>query len=380
VETKRSRLPGLSVVAMPVDTTEEAPGSRSGWLVTGGAGYIGSHVLHALRAAGERVVALDDLSTGRRSRVPAGVPLVVASVSDQRLVRETLRKYRLGGVVHLAAKKSVEESCADPLLYYRENLGGLLSMLQAMRAEGVRRMVFSSSAAVYGNPAGGPVDESARTQPESPYGRSKLVGEWMVRDVAAAHDISVVCLRYFNVVGCASPDLADVGGANLFPRIMERVAAQEPILVFGTDYPTRDGTCVRDYVHVQDLAEAHVHAARLTASRTCDELVNVGCGEGYSVLDVVEEFARNAGVSIGHAVRPRRPGDPAAVVADVGHATALLGWRARFGLGEMVSSTWAAGYAPARGRTAEAGRAAIGGATASGMPAAEDVFRLTVTG
>jgi UDP-glucose 4-epimerase len=318
------------------------PGNAQGWLLTGGAGYIGSHVLRALLAIGERVVVLDDLSTGDRSRVPAGVPLVVASVGDEATVRGVLREHRIGGVIHLAAKKSVEESCVDPLLYYQENLGGLVSVLQAMRAESVDRLVFSSSAAVYGTPDRAPVDEAAATSPESPYGRTKLVGEWMVRDAVAAYGVSAVCLRYFNVVGCAEPGLADAEGTNLFPRLLQRVAARQPVLVFGGDYPTEDGTCVRDYIHVQDLAEAHVAAARLTGSGRQDEVINVGCGRGYSVLDVVGEFARSAGRTIPYTVSPRRAGDPASVVADAGRAAGVLGWQARFGLPDMVSSAWRA--------------------------------------
>ncbi|HEX2806773.1 MAG TPA: UDP-glucose 4-epimerase GalE [Kineosporiaceae bacterium] len=323
------------------------------WLLTGGAGYIGSHVARAMLAAGQQVVVLDDLSSGDRSRIPAGVPLVVASVSDQDAVRHTLRTHRVSGVVHLAAKKSVEESCADPLHYYQQNLVGLLSLLQAMRAEAVGRLVFSSSAAVYGTPAEDGVDESAQTLPESPYGRTKLVGEWMVRDAATAYGISAVSLRYFNVVGCALPELADAAGANLFPRILQRVAAGLPVTVFGGDYPTLDGTCVRDYIHVQDLAEAHVAAAALTATEGCDEVINVGCGRGYSVLEVLAEFGRSARRPLVHIVAPRRAGDPASMVADAGRAASLLGWKARFGLAEMVASAWGAAMQP--GTAAEHG-------------------------
>jgi UDP-glucose 4-epimerase len=314
----------------------------STWLVTGGAGYIGSHVARALLRAGEYVVVLDDLSTGERSRVPHGVPLVVASVGDCEALRRALQGYAIEGVVHLAAKKSVEESCADPLRYYAENVAGLLSLLQAMRAEGVDRLVFSSSAAVYGTPEGLAVDETARTTPESPYGRSKLVGEWMAQDVAAAHGLGVVSLRYFNVVGCADPALADLNGVNLFPRILRGLGERRPVTVFGSDYPTPDGTCVRDYIHVEDLAEAHVAAARLTATPGCQEVVNVGCGRGHSVLEVLEEFSRAAGTPIRYTPAPRRAGDPVAMVADPARAAGVLGWRARRGLADMVGSAWRA--------------------------------------
>jgi UDP-glucose 4-epimerase len=312
------------------------------WLLTGGAGYIGSHVTRALLSAGQRVVVLDDLSTGDAARVPVGVPLVIASVADEAAVRRALRTHQVTGVIHLAAKKSVEASCADPLFYYRENLVGLLNLLHAMRAESVQRFVFSSSAAVYGTPVASAVDESAATSPQSPYGRTKLVGEWLVHDAATAYGISVVSLRYFNVVGSASPELADRAGSNLFPQVLQRMSERLPVTVFGADYATPDGTCVRDYIHVQDLAEAHVAAAGLTAI-SCDEVINIGCGAGHTVLEVLAEFGRSTGRAVPRVVAPRRPGDPAAMVADAGKAAAILAWKARFGLAEMVASAGVAG-------------------------------------
>jgi UDP-glucose 4-epimerase len=341
VETVRPAIPASRTTSELLAPVPASDGRRP-WLLTGGAGYIGRHVLRALLAAGERAVVLDDLSTGDVRSVPEDVPLVVGSVGDEALVRRVLREHLVAGVVHLAAKKSVAQSCADPLLYYRENLGGLLSLLQAMRAESVGRLVFSSSAAVYGTPLTDLVDESAPTRPESPYGRSKLAGEWMVRDTAAAHGMSVVCLRYFNVVGCADPELAERLGENLFPKVIERLRSGGPVQVFGGDYPTEDGTCVRDYVHVEDLADAHVAAAALAADGVRDEVINVGAGQGHTVLDVLETFARASGTSVAHVVSPRRPGDPAAMVADAGRAAEILDWRARHGLDAMVESSWAA--------------------------------------
>lgn len=317
------------------------------WLLTGGAGYIGAHVLRALQHAGHYVVVLDDLSTGQRSRVPASVPFVHASVADVVTVREVLRGHGVDGVIHLAAKKAVGESCENPLYYYEENLGGLIGVLSAMRQASVRRFVYSSSAAVYGTPAGADVDEECPARPESPYGRTKLVGEWIVSDAAAAYGMSTVCLRYFNVVGSADPALADVGGSNLFPRILDRLGDGVPVSVFGGDYPTADGTCVRDYVHVEDLASAHVAAAALTgraagSQAAGTELVNVGCGRGFSVLEVLDEFARVSGRQVPYVVGPRRPGDPASMVARAERAGELLGWSPSHGLQDMVGSAWAA--------------------------------------
>ncbi|MGZ4613129.1 MAG: UDP-glucose 4-epimerase GalE [Kineosporiaceae bacterium] len=323
------------------------------WLVTGGAGYIGAHVVRALLGAGKGVVVLDDLSTGTTGRVPPGMPVVQASVLDRDAVESALRIHRVEGVVHLAARKSVEESVRQPLRYYRENVDGVLALLEAMTATGVRRLVLSSTAAVSGSPpaqrvdgrVGGwveeRIDEASATVPLSPYGRSKLAGEWVVDDLAAAAGIGAVSLRYFNVVGCAEPALAEVGGTNLFPRVIEAITAGEDPVVHGTDYPTPDGTCVRDYVHVVDVAAAHRAALELTG-RPGHEVVNVGRGRGCSVLEVLAEFARVTGRPIRPAATPRRPGDPASMVADVAKADRLLGWRASAGLTEMVSSAWAA--------------------------------------
>ncbi len=311
------------------------------WLVTGGAGYVGSHVLRAMTRAGLRVVVLDDLSTGDAERIADVVPLVVGSVLDGALVRRVLRDHAVTGVVHLAARKSVAESVAEPLRYYRENLRGVLTLLESMADEDVRRLVFSSSASVYGTPDGASVDETAPTRPESPYGRSKLAGEWMIRDAVAAGALAAVSLRYFNVVGCAEPALADTGGTNLLPLVIRALEAGERPVVFGDDYPTRDGSCVRDYIHVQDVAEAHVAAARLLlASDAVDEVLNLGCGVGHTVLEVLAAMAEVSGRDVTPSVLPRRPGDPAGMVADPRRAREVLGWTAHEDLRSMVASAW----------------------------------------
>jgi UDP-glucose 4-epimerase len=311
------------------------------WMLTGGAGYIGGHVLRALQAAGEQVVVLDDLSTGDPRRVPHGVPLEVASVLDGSRVVKVLQAYGVRGVIHLAGKKAVEESVRLPLRYYHENAEGVRRLLQAMSDADVRRLVFSSSAAVYAPPTAPLVTEDAPTVPQSPYGRSKLVGEWMVADAAGSRGFGAVSLRYFNVVGNAAPELADRAGTNLFPRILDALRGGRRPTVFGLDYPTPDGSGVRDYIHVADLADAHVAATRLTADPG-HAVLNVGCGRGYSVLEVLDAFAAETGLDTTPEIFPRRAGDAASVVADPGRAAEVLGWRARHHLADMVASAWEA--------------------------------------
>lgn len=311
------------------------------WLVTGGAGYIGGHVVAALRAADLPAVVLDDLTTGSPDRVPADVPLVRASVLDYDAVLAALRDHAITGVLHLAARKAVGESVARPLYYYRENVGGFEVLLRAMRTAGVSRMLLSSSAAVYGNPDAAQVTEDEPMRPLSPYGQTKAVCEWMVAAAHEAHGLSYVTLRYFNVVGAASPVLADTGVFNLVPLALEAISAGRPPLVFGDDYPTRDGTCVRDYVDVRDLADAHVAAARLL-ERECAEVYNVGRGEGFTVKEVLVAIDRAIGSEHPYRVTERRAGDPAAYYATVDKIQKDLGWSARFDLDDMVASAWAA--------------------------------------
>ncbi len=324
------------------------------WLVTGGAGYIGGHVVRALRAAGYPVVVLDDLSTGRPERLPGDVSLVVGSVTDRSAVAGVLCRYPVDGVVHLAARKSVAESVARPDWYHRENVGGVVALLDAMAQAGVSRLLFSSSAAVYGIPATARVDESCRTEPINPYGLTKLLGEQLIGAAGNGYGLSWVALRYFNVVGAANPLLADRIPANLVPIALAALAADRPVTVTGTDFPTRDGSGVRDYVHVEDLAAAHLAAVnRLMDTRPASAVYNVGTGRGYSVLDVLRRIGAVTGRPVPYQVGPRRPGDPAEVVADASRIRRELGWHARYGLTEMIASTWLAwselsGPVPAR--------------------------------
>ncbi|MET8857098.1 UDP-glucose 4-epimerase GalE [Streptomyces sp. NPDC004579] len=311
------------------------------WLITGGAGYIGAHVARAMAEAGERVVALDDLSSGIPNRLPESIPLVQGSSLDGDLLKRVLTEHRITGVVHLAARKQVGESVAQPTRYYQENVGGLATLLEAVAGAGVERFVFSSSAAVYGNPDVDLITEGTPCAPMSPYGETKLAGEWLVRAAGRAHGIATVCLRYFNVAGAASPELADTGIFNIVPMVFDRLTRGEAPRIFGDDYPTPDGTCVRDYIHVADLAEAHLAAARrLTDGASGDLTVNIGRGEGVSVRELVTLIAEVTGNPVAPLVEPRRPGDAPRAVASAALAADRLDWSARRGVREMVESAW----------------------------------------
>ena len=312
------------------------------WLITGGAGYIGAHVARAMTDAGERVVALDDLSAGNPARLPTTVPLVHGSSADGDLLKRVFAEHEVTGVVHLAARKQVAESVARPTYYYRENVGGLATLLDAVAGAGIRRLVFSSSAAVYGDPGVDLISEDTPCAPVNPYGETKLTGEWLVRAAGAAHGIDTVCLRYFNVAGTAAPELADTGVFNIVPMVFDRLTRDEAPRIFGDDYPTPDGTCVRDYIHVADLAEAHLAAARRLADGGAggDLTVNIGRGQGVSVRELVTVIGEVTGDRRPAVVEGRRPGDAPRAVASAELAAAELGWTARRGVREMVDSAW----------------------------------------
>ncbi|MDH6124371.1 UDP-glucose 4-epimerase GalE [Kitasatospora sp. GP82] len=312
------------------------------WLITGGAGYIGGHVVHQLVAAGERVVVLDDLSSGSRDRLPEGVPLVVGSTLDRAALDEAISAHEVTGVLHIAAKKQVGESVAEPLLYYRENVEGLRTVLDAAVAAGVRKVLFSSSAAVYGMPDVNLVTEDTPCAPINPYGETKLVGEWLLDAAAKAYGLSTVSLRYFNVAGAASPVLADDGVTNLVPMVFQRLTDGLPPLIFGADYPTPDGTCIRDFIHVSDIASAHVAAVKRldAAAEPVSLTLNIGRGEGVSVSEMLAVIARITGRDIAPEVTPRRPGDPARVVAAADLIRKELGWTAEYDVDTMVASAW----------------------------------------
>lgn len=327
------------------------------WLVSGGAGYIGSHVVRRLQASGANTVVLDDLSTGRAERVQA--PLVVGDIADSALVQDTMRRHGVTGVVHLAADKQVEESMRRPLHYYRRNVSNLVSLLEAMAQADVQKLVFSSSAAVYGMVEGAQIGEDGPTVPINPYGETKLIGEWLIRDQARATGLRYAALRYFNVVGADPVELADHGGTNLVPRIFDALRRGESPVVFGEDYPTPDGTCVRDYIHIADLADAHVAAVASLDLPGAAHIFNVGCGRGYSVREVLDMVAEVTDYAVEPRVLPRRPGDPASVVADAGRIERTLGWQAQHDLRSMIESAWRAdehtAAASRPGATAEVG-------------------------
>jgi len=303
-------------------------------LVTGGAGYIGSHMVHALAEAGESVVVIDNLSTGFAAFVPGGVPLVVGDAGDESLVESTIAQHDVESIVHFAGSVVVPDSMRDPLGYYRNNTMTTQSLLKAAVKSGVSRFIFSSTAAVYGNPDQVPVPETAPTRPLSPYGSSKLMTEIMLHDVAAAHGMSYVVLRYFNVAG-ADPagriGLATIGATHLLKIAVEAATGQRAkVDVFGTDYPTPDGSCIRDFIHVSDLAQAHRAALSYLRGGGRSETLNCGYGRGYSVLETIEAVRRVSGRNFAVQYAARRPGDIMTMVADTTRIHAALDWTPQY--------------------------------------------------
>jgi len=309
-------------------------------LVTGGAGYIGSHTVLAFRDAGYPVVALDDLSAGRRRAVPPDVVFVEGNAGDMAMTTEVLRRHNVGTVVHFAGSIVVPESVADPLKYYRNNSEVSRNLIEACVRSGVRSFVFSSTAAVYGQPDRVPIDESSPANPENPYGRSKLVTEWVLRDTAAAHDFRYLALRYFNVAGAdpAGRTGQSTPNATHLIKVASQVAVgTRPYMeVFGDDYDTPDGTCVRDYIHVADLAEAHVCAVRHLQEGGESLVLNCGYGRGYSVNEVIEAVEAVTGRPLDARKAPRRPGDTAQVVADASEIRSRFGWTPKYDELELI--------------------------------------------
>ena len=300
-------------------------------LVTGGAGYIGSHMVHDLVDRGERVVVLDNLSTGFDWAVPAAVPLIVGETGDQRLVAALIAEHGVTAIMHFAASIVVPDSVRDPLNYYRNNTVNSRALIETAVKAQVEHFIFSSSAAVYGDARVVPITEDSPTEPMSPYGSSKLMTEIMLRDVGNAHRLRYVILRYFNVAG-ADPQQrtghSTEGATHLIKVAIETALGQRPKMqIFGTDYATPDGTCIRDYIHVSDLARAHFDALHYLRAGGASISCNCGYGHGFSVLEVIDAVRRLSGVDLRADVAPRRPGDPAQIVAACERIRAVLGWQ-----------------------------------------------------
>ncbi len=300
-------------------------------LVTGGAGYIGSHIVHGLLDRGEAVVVLDNLATGFRDAVPPAAELVVGDIGDGALVADLLSRRQVQSIVHLAASSVVPESVANPLGYYSNNTAGSLALLKAAVQAGVKQFVFSSTAAVYGNPQTALVTEDTIPRPMSPYGASKLMTEMMLKDAASASDLKYVVLRYFNVAG-ADPKLRTGQSTRaathlIKAAVLAALGGRARLAIFGSDYPTPDGTCVRDYIHVSDLVSAHIGALGYLRTGGANVLMNCGYGHGYSVRQVVDAVKRVSGVDFAVVMEPRRPGDPAQIVADVQAIRRVLAWK-----------------------------------------------------
>ncbi|MET0222076.1 MAG: UDP-glucose 4-epimerase GalE [Tardiphaga sp.] len=299
-------------------------------LVTGGAGYIGSHMVHALVEAGEHVVVIDNLSTGFSTYLPEGVPLFIGDVADENLVEGVINAHGVDAIIHFAGSVVVPDSLRDPLSYYRNNTMTTRNLLNAAVNCGVRRFIFSSTAAVYGNPDATPVAEDAPTRPLSPYGSSKLMTEIMLHDIAPAYGMDFVVLRYFNVAG-ADPHgrtgLATMGATHLLKIAVEAATGQRnKIDVFGTDYPTADGSCIRDFIHVSDLVQAHRAALSYLRSGGASTTLNCGYGRGYSVLETIEAVRRASGRNFAIQYAPRRDGDIMTMIADTTRIRATLDW------------------------------------------------------
>jgi UDP-glucose 4-epimerase len=303
-------------------------------LVTGGAGYIGSHTVLALAEAGEDVVVIDDLSSGFSAYLPEGVPLFIGDAGDENLLEGVIAQHRIESIIHFAGSVVVPDSMRDPLGYYRNNFMTARNLLNVAVKRGINRFIFSSTAAVYGNPDQVPVPEHAPTRPLSPYGSSKLMTEIMLHDVASAYGMQYVVLRYFNVAGAdpqARIGLATVGATHLLKIAVEAATGQRAkIDVFGTDYPTPDGSCIRDFIHVTDLSQAHRSALSYLRRGGASTTLNCGYGRGYSVLETIDAVRRVSGRSFAVQYAPRRPGDIMTMVADTSRIRSILDWRPQY--------------------------------------------------
>ena len=313
-------------------------------LVAGGAGYIGAHVVHLLLERGEKVIVVDDLSYGSASRIGDSklLKLDIADMSSIEPLVNVMLEDNVQSVIHFAARKQVGESVEKPAWYYQQNVGGMANLLLAMEKASVKEMIFSSSAAVYGAPPVSVVKEDINKKPINPYGASKLIGEEMLQACEKAWGLKWAALRYFNVAGAGSDQLGDPAILNLIPMVLDRLAKGEQPKIFGNDYPTPDGTCVRDYIHITDLAVAHINAMEYLRKNEHFEFhsFNVGTGKGTSVKEIIDVIEKVSGMKLDPEILPRRKGDPPQLIGDVTRIGKVLGWKAKYGLEEMVQSAW----------------------------------------
>jgi UDP-glucose 4-epimerase len=308
-------------------------------LVVGGAGYIGAHVAYLLQENGYGVRIYDDFSNGLKSRIDGKFSdVVIGDVLDRQALISACEG--IDAVIHLAAKKAVGESVDNPLKYYENNVGGTLNLLAAMSLKGVKRIVFSSTAAVYAPSEKLSITEDDLTEPLSPYGQTKLLSEKLISAVAKAENISAISLRYFNVVGALRDEFADNSKDNLVPKVFAALKAGKNPEIYGSDYPTKDGSCIRDYIHVSDLAKAHLVALEKVFAANVDEVYNVGSGTGYSVTEMINQIAESIGKAITPTLSPRRPGDTAQLIASIAKIERDLGWKPERSLKEMIDSAW----------------------------------------
>ncbi len=310
-------------------------------LVVGGAGYIGAHVAYLLQESGYGVRIYDDFSNGLKSRLDGKFSdVVIGDVLDRQALISVCEG--IDAVIHLAAKKAVGESVDNPLKYYENNVGGTLNLLAAMSLKGVKRIVFSSTAAVYAPSEKLSITEDDLTEPLSPYGQTKLLSEKLISAVAKAENLSAISLRYFNVVGALRDEFADNSKDNLVPKVFAALKAGKNPEIYGSDYPTKDGSCIRDYIHVSDLAKAHLVALEKVFAANVDEVYNVGSGTGYSVTEMINQIAESIGKPITPTLSPRRLGDTAQLIASIAKIERDLGWKPERSLKEMIDSAWQA--------------------------------------
>lgn len=313
-------------------------------LVTGGAGYIGSHFVKLLQEKGVKIIVFDNLSRGHRESVPDSIAFEHVSLLDFQRLKEAIAKYSIDVVVHFAAFAYVGESVENPLMYYENNVIGSFNLLNAMRERGIDKIVFSSTCSVYGNPEKMPISEDTLTSPINPYAKSKLMVENILSDYSNAYGIRYVALRYFNAAG-ASEDIT-IGESHdpephLIPLVLyTALGKRDSIRVFGNDYPTPDGTCIRDYIHVSDLGDAHIRAVEYLVQGKESTVINLGTGVGNSVLEVIKSAEKVTGKKIHYEVVGRRPGDPAVLVADNTKASKVLGWQPKFNLDSILTTAW----------------------------------------